>query len=277
MRFQSKSSTAYMFRNFGNLFYVALPVAVLMAFFANPRQEVDLWYQLFSGQFTSFDVMFPVFTRSLTVMRFIKHWWTGVVGVAILLLMALTISMLIVKINRHMHVGEMSALPFKRSFRLFPVTLLLIVCYFAVSEIVLLLSVGVMYILRGVENITVVAIVGLAINFVLKLLCAWIFMLLLLALPLKYSENYHLNIALSYSVRIMSKQNKAVWGATLVYAFGRYVAMGLAYLLLPYDLDVLLYAIIDLFLVMFLPCLAYRLYHDVVGGERRDIAQIMFD
>lgn len=277
MRFQNKSSLAYMFRNFGSLFYVALPVAVLMAFFANPRSEIDLWYQLCSGQLTSFDVMFPVFINSLTVLRFFKYWWTGIVGFAALLLLALTVSMLIAKINRHMHVGEMPALPFKRAFQLFPVTLLLIVCFFVVSEIALLLSVGVMYILRGFDNVIVAAIVGLAINFVLKLLCAWIFMLLVLALPLKYSENYHLNIASAYSVRIMSKQNKIVWGASLTYAFGHYAVMGLAYLLKPYNLDILLYGVVYLFVVMFLPCIAYRLYHDFVGGERRDIAQIMFD
>lgn len=274
MRFQNKSSLAYMFRNFAHLFYVALPVAVLMAFFVNPNQEVYLWQNLCSGQITSMDVLFKTYNGALTVVRFGKFWWVAVI---VLPLLALTVSMLIVKINRHMHIGEMSVLPFKRAFRLFPVTLALIACYFVVSEIAMLLSIGVMYIMRGVSSIAAVAVVGLALSVALRLICAWIFMLLLLALPLKYSENYHLNIALAYSVRVMTKQNKAVWGATLGYVLGRYAVMALAYLLAPYNLDVLLYAVAYLFVVMFLPCLAYRIYYDVVGSERRDIAQLMFD
>lgn len=274
MRFQSKSATSYMFRNFGKLFYVALPVAVLMAFFVNPSQEVNFISRLALGEFTSFDEMFGAFTRAMTVWRFGRFWWASLIA---LLLLALTESMLIVKINRHMHVGEMRALPFKKAFRLFPVTLLVVVCIFVVSEIIMLLSVGVTYLLRSVSNITAIAAIGAGLSFVLRVLCAWIFMLLLIGLPLKYSENYSLNIAFAYSVRVMTKQNKAVWGSTLIYALGRYVVQLCAYFASPYKLDVLIYAVVYLFVVLILPCLAYRLYHDAVGGERRDIYQIMFD
>ena len=102
-------------------------------------------------------------------------------------------------------------------------------------------------------------------------------MLLIVAMPLKYSENYHLNVALAYSVRIMTKQQKIVWGLVPAYVLGRYVLMFAAYFAAPYKLDVLLYAVAYLFIVLILPCLAYSIYHDVVGGERRDISQIMFD
>lgn len=273
MRFQSKSALAYITRNFWKLVYVALPIAVLMAFFVNPTREIEFWHLMLTKQLTM-DNVFWEFNSAMTVLRFGQYWWAAAIA---FVLLAFTLSMLIAKINRHMHVGEMPSLPFKRAFRLFPVTLLLTVCVFCASEILMLLSVGVMYILRSTNNVWVVSITGVAINFALRIICAWLFMLLILALPLKYSENYHLNIALSYSVRVMSKQNKMVWGLTLAYALGRYLLMFVAYWASPYRLDIVLYALAYLFSVLILPAVAYRVYHEAVGGERRDIYQIMFD
>lgn len=272
MRFQSKSALAYITRNFWKLVYVALPVSVLMAFFVNPTREIGFWRLMLTGQLDS--NVFLEFNSAMTVLRFGKYWWCAVIA---FVLLAFTVSMLIVKINRHMHVGEMPSLPFKRAFGLFPITLFLTVCIFCVVEILMLLSVGVMYILRSTNNVWVISVTGVAINFVLQIVCSWLFMLLLIALPLKYSENYHLNIALSYSVRVMSKQNKFVWGLTLAYVLGRYLLMFVAYWLQPYHLDIVLYALAYLAATLILPTVAYRVYYDVVGGERRDIYQIMFE
>lgn len=273
MRFQSKSALAYIMRNFGKLVYVALPVAVLLAFFVNPAKETVFFHKLITGGLTEQNI-YPEFSGAFTVLRFGKYWWAALIA---FILLAFTLSMLVAKINRHMHVGEMPSLPFKRAFGIFPVTLLLTVCVFVVCEVLKLLSVGVMYILRSADNVLLLSVTGVAIDFVLRVVCAWLFMLLLLALPLKYSENYHINVALSYSVRVMSKQNKLVWGMTLAYALGRYLLMFVAYWLMPYHLDVLLYALAYLFGLLLLPAVAYRVYHDVVGGERRDIYKIMFD
>jgi len=255
------------------LVYVALPAAVLLAFFANPSREIEFFRMLFAGELNSENNVY-LFTRAITVMRYGKYWWVAIIA---FLFLVLTISMLIVKINRHMHVGEMSALPFKQTFRLFPFALTVFACFFGISEIAMLLSVGIMYILRSVGSALAVSLIGVGVSFVLRLLSAWIFMLLIIALPLKFSENYHLNVALSYSVRMMSKQGKLTWGLSCAYVFGRYAVMGLGYLLSPYKLDILLYALVYLFIIMLMPSLAYRLYHDVIGGERRDITQIIFD
>lgn len=273
MRFQSKSALAYITRNFWRLVYVVLPVAVLMAFFANPTKEIEFLSKLISGQLT-FDNVFLLFNSAFTVLRFGNMWW---VDILVIVLLALTVAMLIVKINRHMRVGIMPALPFKRSFGLFPTTLLVLLGYFVLTEIAMLLSVGVMYILRATENVIVIAVVGFAIAVVIRLISAWIFMLLILALPLKYSENYHLNVGMAYSARVMTKLPRSVWTITLVYAFGRFVIMLCGYFLRPYYMDIVLYALVYVFAVLFLPVYAYKVYHDVVGGERRDISQTIFD
>ena len=273
MRRNNKTSLAYMFRNFAKLFYVALPVAVLMAFFTNPNKEIAFYKTLFCGEFTSVSAMFGEFLRSFTVLRYGKYWWCALIS---LLVLALTISMLVVKISHHMHIGEMPALPFKKSFKLFPVTLLVIVCYFVIIEIIMLLSVGLMFIFRGINNIAAVATIGIAINVIMRVVCCWLFMLLVIALPLRYSENYHLNVAFAYSVRAMTKHNKAVWGSTLCYVLLRYVIMLVGYFLSPFNVDIVLYFVAFLFLIMFLPCLSYRLYYDVIGGERRDVSNVMY-
>lgn len=273
MKFQSKSAFAYIMRNFWRLVYVALPIAVLLAFFANPSGEIEFLHTLIAGELT-LDNVFLVFNNAYTVLRFGSLWWTDVIAFTVL---ALTISMLIVKISRHMRVGVMPALPFKKTFALFPTTFLLLLSYFCVSEIAMLLSVGIMYIIRAVNNATAIAAVGFAVAFVVRLIIVWIFMLLILALPLKYSENYSLNVGMSYSVRVMTKLPKQVWAITLVCSFGRYVMMLCAYFLRPYYVDVVLYALIYLAVILYLPVYAYKVYHDVVGGERRDVTEIIFN
>lgn len=273
MKVRSKSASSYIMRNFGNLIYVALPIAVLLAFFANPTKEIEFLHTLIAGELT-FANVFVLFNKAYTVLRFGEFWWVNIIA---FLVLALTVSMLIVKISRHMRIGVMPALPFKKAFGIFTSTFVTLLCYFCVSEIAMLLSVGVMYIIRAVDNVIAISVVGVAIAVLVRTVIAWIFMLLILALPLKYSENYPLNVGLSYSVRVMTKLPRQVWCITLAYALGRYVIMLCAYFLSPYYLDIVLYALCYLFIVLFLPAYAYKVYYDVVGGERRDLSDAVFD
>lgn len=273
MKYQSKSAYSYIMRNFGNLFYVALPVAVLMAFFANPTIEIDFLHKLLFGGVTMENV-FPLFSGAYTVLRFRRFWWVNVIA---FVLLAFTVAMLIVKISRHMRMGLMPALPFKRTFSLFPTVFLVMLCYFGISEILGLLPVGVTYVLRATNNAVLISVAGVCVDFVVRLLSVWVFMLLVLAFPLKYSENYHFNVGLSYSVRVMTKLPRPVWTITLVYVFGRYLVMLCAYFARAVYLDVLIYALCYLFAIVYLPAFAYKVYHDAVGGERRDLNRTVFD
>lgn len=273
MRPQSKSAYSYIMRNFWKLVYTALPVAVLMAFFANPTREIEFLRALATDKLT-LDNVFPMFNSAFTILRFGKLWWAYVITFVVL---AFTSAMLIVKISRHMRIGVMPALPFKKTFALFPTTFFVLLCYFCVGEIAMLLSVGVMYIIIAVNNAVVIAVTGTAVAFVVRVILVWLFMLLILALPLKYSESYSLNVGLSYSVRVMTKLPKQVWLLASVYIFGRYLVMLCAYFLRPYYLDVVIYALAYLFVVMYLHAYAYKVYHDVVGGERRDVTDSVFN
>ncbi|MCM1195291.1 MAG: hypothetical protein NC332_05100 [Firmicutes bacterium] len=176
-----------------------------------------------------------------------------------------------------MHVGEMPALPFKRAFGIFPSVLLLSVSCFVISEISCLLSVGMAYLLNSVSDLRIIAAASFALLLVIRLMIAWAFMLTILAYPLKFSENYNLNVALSYSVRIMSKKKKLAWGLSFAYVAGRCLVLLLAYFIPSFYLDAVVYAVAYLLVITYVPCLAYKLYHDSVGGERRDISRKMFD
>ena len=100
-----------MFRNIGRLFFVTLPVSVLLAFFCNPRLETNLFVSLVSGKIDS-ESFFSDFANSFTVLRFIQgRWWVAPVALLAVIVLAYTMCLMVVKIDRHMRVGEMLSLP----------------------------------------------------------------------------------------------------------------------------------------------------------------------
>ena len=273
MRFQSKSSFIYMFRNFGQLFFVTLPVSVILAFFATPYLETDLFAALFTGQLG--ENYFDAFASGITVLRFIeRHWWYAIAALFALVLLAYTMCVMVVKINRHMRMGEMPTLPLKRAFGIFPMMLLYIVCWVLVSEVALLIIVGIVSMLRFLPSAEAMIGIGFGLTFVVRIFLTYIFGLLIITFPLKYSENYRFNVAMSYSARTMSAKRGKLILLSLAYAFARYAVMVTAYFARP--LDVMVYAVANLLVLTFVPCFAFKQYHDEIGGERRDVSQIIF-
>ena len=274
MRFQSKSSFIYLFRNFGQLFFVTLPVSVLLAFFCNPRFEANLFVSLVSGGIRA-ESFFNDFANSFTVLRFVNgHWWIAPAVLASIIVLAYTMCVMVVKIDRHMRVGEMLSLPLKRAFGIFPIMLLYIFGWIVVSEVFMLIIVGVVYMLRFLPSAEAVIAIGFGLALVVRAFLTYIFFLLIITFPLKYSENYRFNVAMSYSARLMvSKRGKLALFA-LVYPLGRCAIMALAYFARP--VDVIVYAVAIFFALTFIPCFAFKQYYDDVGGERRDVSQKIF-
>ncbi len=273
MRFQNKSALSYMFRNFGQLFFIALPVSVLLSFFAVPSSEISFMQSFARGEFTV-ENYFNAFTQSYSLLRYGKWWWVILIAFVTL---AFTISTIIVKIDRHMRVGEMQVFPVKRAFTVFPSALLFLFCCVLFAEVLFLVNVGVAYLIRFINNVTAIVTVAVVLNFFIRFVLAWLFSLLLLTFPLKYSEHYKYNVAMSYSVRDMSKRKRCLLSLSFGYVLSRYAAMCIAYLLHPYGLSFFPYLLVFLFAVMYVPCLAYVLYHESVGGERRDVSRVIFD
>ena len=270
MRFQSKSSFIYMFRNFGQLFFVTLPVSILLAFFYNPKLETDLFVMLVSGQINA-ENCFNEFAKCFTVLRFGRYWWVVLLAVIAL---AYTMCVMVVKIDRHMRIGEMLTLPLKRAFGIFPIMLAYVACWIVISEVFILIIVGVVYMLRFLPSAEAIVGIGFGLTLLARAFLTYIFCLLVITFPLKYSENYRINVAMSYSARLMvAKRGKMVL-LSLVYPLARSAVMTLAYFARP--LDVIVYTVAIFFALTFVPCFAFKQYYDDVGGERRDVSQIIF-
>lgn len=272
MRFQSKGSISYMVRNFWHLVYITLPVSVLIAFFYNPTSEIELFLALVKGELNADNYM-SCMGDALTVLRFGRYWWVSLLSVVIL---AFAMSMMVVKIDRHMRIGQMVSFPFKRTFGIFPYMLAYVFGWLIVTEIGILIPIGIAYMLSFVRNVTVVVSITLSLIFICRGFLTYLFCLLIISFPLKYSENYRFNIALAYSARAMSTKRRLIWGLAVLFPVCRVSVMALGYLLAPFGLDVLIYALAAVLSLIYVPCLAFKQYYDDVGGERRDISQIMF-
>lgn len=261
-----------MLRNFWKLVYVTLPVAVLLAFFYNPRKELQLFEMLVLGKLTM-DNYTNLVGGSLSVLRFGNTWWAALIAVVVL---ALAMSLMVVKIDRHMRMGVMPGLPMRRAFGIFPIMLAYILGWIAATEICILVIFGIAYMGRFIGNATAIVAIALGLTFVVRVILSYLFMLLIISFPLKYSENYRFNRAMSYSARIMFPKKRLLIGLAFVYPLARVAVMAISYPLVSYRLDVLVYALALLVAITYVPCLAFKHYYDDVGGERRDLSQKMF-
>ena len=264
-----------MLRNFWKLIYVTLPAALVMAFAAflyKPSAEAGLIVGLFRNEFTMSNYQSRLL-NTLTVLRYGKYWWVFAIGLTVLVLAE---CVAVVKIDRHMRTGQMPALPMKRAFGIFPIMLCYALCCFVASELGSLVAVGLSVLMKFVGNATAIVSLTLVLLLALKAVGAYVFCLLLISFPLKYSENYRFNRAMSYSARMMFRKKRVLWGTALLYPLLRLAVLALAYLLESFKLDVLVYAVAFVFVASYVPCFSYKQYYDDVGGERRDIGQIMF-
>ena len=143
-----------------------------------------------------------------------------------------------------------------------------------VSEVFKLIIVGVVYMLQFIPSAEAIVGIGFGLTFVVRAFLTYIFGLLVITFPLKYSENYRFNVAMSYSARVMLAKRGKLIMLSLAYPVARYVVMALAYFARP--LDALVYAVAIFFGLTFIPCFAFKQYYDDVGGERRDVSQIIF-
>lgn len=271
MRFQRKSTIAYIIRNFWQLVCVTLPVSALMALFYNPS-TITLFMRLVRGE-VNIDNYQQLLADSLTVLRFGGYWWVELIAIV---LFALTMCVMVVKLDRHMRMGQMLTLPLRRAFGIFPLMLLYVVCWMAIRELFMLVIVGICYMIRFVGNATAIVSVAIALTFVARTFLAYMFGLLVITFPLKYSENYRFNIALSYSARVMSTKRLQLLGLALLFSFGRVALETVAYFIHPYMVDVFVYLIALCLCLVFVPCFAFVKFYEDIGGERRDLREMLF-
>ncbi len=267
MKLQGRSTISYILRNIPHLLCVLLPAALFTSFFYNSLPEAHLFEQLVTGRLNAENYINSLLD-GITILRFGKNWFWMLCSIAFL---AFCMSVTVEKIDTHMRVGKMNLLPVKRAIKIFPNMLLYIFCWFVVSEIFMLVIVGIIYMLGFINSVTALISIAFALQFVARVVLAYMFGLLIMTFPLGYSEDYRFNIAMSYSARSMVKLRPMLLGISFAYVFAHTAVMALAYLLEPYGLHILLYTLTYVMLFMYVPCFAFKQYYDSVGGERRDI------
>lgn len=274
MKYSKKTVAAYMFRNLGHLFYVALPLAVAMAFFFNFSAEFDLYKAFVTGNLT-LDDFWAKIGDTFSVLRFVPTWWQSLIT---LVLLSLAFSLLVCKISRHMKIGEMTVLPFKSALKIFPTMTLYVFVFFLAIEVFMLVPVGVAFLLRAIPTVYAITPIMFVMVMLIRMVLSYLFALLIVAFPLKYDENYRFNSAFAYSVSIMSKNGKLCIGFAVLYPVIRMVTGILAVLAAPFKLDIVVYALFYFAMILVIPCMAYVMYYNSIGGERRDIDRvIIFD
>ncbi|MBQ2711154.1 MAG: hypothetical protein IJF66_04335 [Clostridia bacterium] len=266
------SGHAYVIRNFWRLLFVGLPISILLALFYGLRNEVKLFKDYFAGQLQMDNYMQEVM-EAFSVTRFADTWWIIII---LLVVFVLTMSLYVCMISKHMKTGEMPLFPLRPAINIAPTMAAYLLAMAGLMEVLSLVTVGVSYLLQDhAANIHVAIWFTAGLQFLFTLLCSYIFGLLLLAFPIKVTENYSFNVALSYSARTMSSHPKFMLRQSFVYPIGRVLVIALG-VLLPEVVGIVLMVIFHLYYVMIIPAFSYSLYYIHIGGDRRDLTKHLY-
>ena len=272
MRYQKKSAIAYMFRNFWQLALIALPFSVFVGVFCNFSGEGHFVEKLFSGDLAMSEFV-GEFVGAFTVGRFGKNWFLPII---MLLLLGVTESILVVKISRHMRVGELGAASPGQVFGLLTTMLMYVAVMYLCAQLLSFVPVGIVLMLRSLNNVLADGVLSLAVAFALSLVVSYVFTALICAFPLKYCDNNPFNVALSCSARYVNKDAKFLWTFMFLYPVGRIVVSLLCALANNAVVSILLQTLFVLYFTVYVPCVAFVKYYEYVGRERRDISQMIF-
>ena len=271
MKYQSKSTISYMLRNFWRLAPWTLAASVLAGLFMTDQPIMAFIRNYADGAVTA-DTFFDQLVRAVTVLRFGGYWWCALLTV---LLLVLVESLLIVKVSRHMRVGEMLRFPLKGALSVLPTALLFALGITVVCEALNLAVVGIAYLVRSASLIAAM-VVSAVLLFAVRALTVFGAAALLLSFPIMFEENYRFSAALSYSVRLALDKPGFLIFLSLIYPTIQLALTALcAWANLP-ALTVVLYSVLYFFFTLYAPCAAFKIYYDSVGCVRRDITHSIF-
>lgn len=271
MRYQRKSAIAYIFRNFWQLAPVAAVAAVLLGLFCNTHAEIALVLDIVKGDVNSENVLTAVL-NTVSVLRFGNTWWGFLLA---LVAFAIAESVLTTKVYHHMRTGEMLSFPFRRSLSVMPTMFLFVFVMAAINEIAKLIVCGIVSVLRPL-GVTAIVAIALSLVVIVKFIMLAVIGTLLYAFPIMFLENYKFNLALSYSVRLAGNKRPFILCVSIVYPLIQ-VALTVAcqFIGVP-EVTVVLFSLFYFACILLVPCIAFTLYYDSVGGERKDIGRVIF-
>ncbi|MCM1043536.1 MAG: hypothetical protein NC350_04950 [Corallococcus sp.] len=264
---KNKSAAKYMFRNFWGVVPIALLPAFCFGLCAADGLRADFILQfVFSADGgPRFDV---AGTSILNVLK--QDWWILLIA---LLTALLAVSLLIVKIETHMRYGVKTRRDLiARVWDNLGRTVLFSLLLFAVIAVLMLIAYGLCYLfslfLNGVWLFVTSAIAIL----VGEVLFAVMLGYFSCALPAVQHDDYRFNIALSYSVRLISsKRGKVVGYLALLFAVSKVFTSAAAYFIGNRWIKTAVFALFYLLWFSYYPCLCCKTYEDYTDGERRDL------
>ena len=270
MRYQSSSAISYFFRNFWRYIYIVLPVAIFMAIFANFGNETEFLQNWVNGTLNQADYLENMM-KGMYLFYQVDEWWYGIISY---LLLAVVFSLLAVKVGRHMRVGGFSGFPFKSAAKIMPAMLIFCACFAVALQLLQFIVFGILYVLNKFLQMDVVIIIGLVLLWVAIVAVVYVWMLMLLCFPLSYSESYPFNIALSYSIREMSKHQLLCILHAVAFSVVHILIVTLDFVLLPVTSGIV-HALFYSFVIYYVPCLAFTIHHKSLGSERKDISRVL--
>jgi hypothetical protein len=240
-----------------------------MAVFANYGSETTFLKAWIGGTLTNENYL----QEMMHGMSLINQADTFLFGAISFVLLAVAFSLLAVKVSRHMRVGGFSLFPLKSAMKVMPSMLLFCACFAVALQLLQFVTFGIVFALGQFLPMNVVIPIGLVGLFGDIILVVYFWMLMLLAFPLSYSENYPFNVALSYSIREMQKHRGVCIGHAVAYAFIHALVVTLDWVL-PVA-SVVIHALFYVFVIYYVPCLAFAIHHKTLGTERKDISRVL--
>lgn len=269
MRYQSSSAISYFFRNFWKYIYIVLPVAVFMAIFANFSNETVFLQDWIRGNLTE-ETYLAEMMNGMSLIRQADAWWYGLIS---LVLLSITFSWLVVKVSRHMRVGGFVVFPLKSAMKVMPSMLIFCACFAVALQLLQFVTFGILWVLGKFLPMNAVIVIGLVLLCMDIGVTVYVWMLMLLCFPLSYSESYPFNVALSYSIREMSKHTKLCVGHAIAYTLIQALVVALDYVV-PVISNVV-HGLFFAFVIYYVPCMAFTIHHKTLGSERKDISRVL--
>ena len=149
---------------------------------------------------------------------------------------------------------------------------------FVLDELLLMIVVGLVSMVESIgASVRFVAICSVVLLILARLLYFSIIGLLLCSLPVSQCDDYKLNVAMSYSARLMARRNNVVLSLVAMLFISNVVAFALSYFLrdVAFVGDVV-YCLYYLFWTMYLPCLSVKVYFEVADEPRKDLEKQIF-
>lgn len=278
MRYQSESTISYIFRNFFSLLVLLILPSLVLGIFCADHSDVGFIQEFVTAEKTSETInAFSIeLIRYFSILNLSDNWWVFLLG-SVLLVMGESI--LMTRVQRHMRLGvSQFTVSLSRAASIMLPTAIYLLLNCLASLCLTFMGVGVTVLIGLSADVSAMALVviSIALQVVLKIGFIMLACLFICVIPAMQCEGYKMNIAASYSVKIVSRYYKKVSLACLaVFLIAAVFYYGVA-IVAPFLKEVVS-ILTYLWWSLFVACYAERIYIQYEEVGRKDLKRILFD